>query len=160
MRTNRYVVSVPGRHQGRRRIRLRGKGEAGSPGGQPGDLYVRSTSTPSPVFTRRGDDLVVDVPVLFAEAAVGRHDRGARRPTARRVKLKVPAGTADGVLLRAKGRGAPKNGDSGKRGDLLARVHISVPRSSAAPRSEALENYAKLDGENPRADLFAARRSL
>jgi len=69
--------------------------------------------------------------------------------------MKLKAGTADGVLLRARGRGAPKNGDSGKRGDLLARVHISVPRKLSRAQKDALEKFAALEGDDPRADLFA-----
>ena len=84
----------------------------------------------------------------------GRRDRGAR--ARRRARpAEAAAGTGDGVLLRARGRGAPKNGDSGKRGDLLARVHISVPRKLSRAQKEALEKFAALEGDDPRADLFA-----
>ena len=76
-------------------------------------------------------------------------------PDGERVRMKLRAGTGDGVLLRARGRGAPKNGDSGKRGDLLARVHISVPRKLSRAQKEALEKFAALDGDDPRAELFA-----
>ena len=107
-------------------------------GGPPGDLYVRSPVAPSPVFTRRGDDLVVDVPVLFSEAAPGA-TIDVPAPDGERVRLKLKAGTADGVLLRARAAARPSNGDSGKRGDLLARVHISVPRKLSRAQREALE---------------------
>ena len=153
-RLRRYAVPIPAGIKDGARIRLRGKGEAGSHGAPAGDLFVQVTVEPSPVFTRRGDDLVVDVPVLFSEAAAGA-TIDVPAPDGERVRLKLKAGTADGVLLRARGRGAPKNGDSGKRGDLLARVHISVPRKLSRAQKEALEKFAALDGDDPRADLFA-----
>ena len=153
-RLRRYAVPIPAGIKDGARIRLRGKGEAGTHGAPPGDLYVQVSVEPSPVFTRRGDDLVVDVPVLFSEAAAGA-TIDVPAPDGESVRLKLKAGTADGVLLRARGRGAPKNGDSGKRGDLLARVHISVPRKLSRAQKEALEKYAALEGDDPRADLFA-----
>ncbi len=106
------------------------------------------------MFTRRGDDLVVDVPVSFSEAAAGAEIE-VPAPDGERVRLKLRAGTGDGVLLRARGRGAPKNGDSNKRGDLLARVHITVPRKLSRAQKDALEKFAALEGDDPRADLFA-----
>ena len=153
-RLRRYAVPIPAGIKDGARIRLRGKGEAGTHGAPAGDLFVQVTVEPSPMFTRRGDDLVVDVPVLFSEAAAGA-TIDVPAPDGERVRLKLKAGTADGVLLRARGRGAPKNGDSGKRGDLLARVHISVPRKLSRAQKEALEKFAALDGDDPRADLFA-----
>ena len=153
-RLRRYAVPIPAGIKDGARIRLRGKGEAGTHGAPAGDLFVQVTVEPSPVFTRRGDDLVVDVPVLFSEAAAGA-TIDVPAPDGERVRMKLKAGTADGVLLRARGRGAPKNGDSGKRGDLLARVHISVPRKLSRAQKEALEKFAALDGDDPRADLFA-----
>jgi molecular chaperone DnaJ len=153
-RLRRYAVPIPAGIKDGARIRLRGKGEAGTHGAPAGDLYVQVSVEPSPIFTRRGDDLVVDVPVLFSEAAGGATIE-VPAPDGERVRLKLKAGTADGVLLRARGRGAPKGGDSGKRGDLLARVHISVPSKLSRAQKEALEKYAALDGDDPRADLFA-----
>jgi molecular chaperone DnaJ len=153
-RLKRYAVPIPAGIKDGARIRLRGKGEAGSHGAPPGDLFVQVSVEPSPVFTRRGDDLVVDVPVSFSEAAAGA-EIDVPAPDGERVRMKLRAGTSDGVLLRARGRGAPKNGDSGKRGDLLARVHISVPRKLSRAQKDALAKFAALEGDDPRAELFA-----
>jgi molecular chaperone DnaJ len=153
-RLRRYAVNIPAGIKDGARIRLRGKGEAGSQGAPAGDLFVQVSVEPSPVFTRRGDDLLVDVPVSFSEAAAGA-EIDVPAPDGERVRMKLRAGTGDGVLLRARGRGAPKNGDSGKRGDLLARVHISVPRKLSRAQKEALEKFAALEGDDPRAELFA-----
>jgi molecular chaperone DnaJ len=152
-RLRRYQVPIPAGIKDGARIRLRGKGEAGSYGAAPGDLFVQVSVEASPVFTRRGDDLLVDVPVTFSEAAAGA-EIDVPAPDGERVRMKLRAGTGDGVLLRARGRGAPKNGDSGKRGDLLARVHIDVPRKLSRAQKEALEKYAALAGDDPRAELF------
>ena len=152
-RLRRYQVPIPAGIKDGARIRLRGKGEAGAYGGPAGDLFVQVTVEPSPVFTRRGDDLLVDVPVTFHEAAAGA-EIDVPAPDGERVRMKLRAGTGDGVLLRARGRGAPKNGDSGKRGDLLARVHIDVPRKLSRAQKEALAKFAALEGDDPRAELF------
>ena len=154
-RLKRYVVNIPAGVKDGARIRLPGKGEAGVQGGQPGDLFVDVSVTPSPVFTRRGDDLIVDVPVHFAEAAAGAKIQVPTAPDGAPITLKVPAGTRDGVLLKAGGRGAPIGGDPKRRGDLLARVKIVVPKKLTKAQREALDKYSALDGGDPRADLLA-----
>ncbi len=120
-RTKRYTVKIPAGVKDGSRIRLRGKGEAGWGGAEAGDLFVVTRVAPSKLYTRRGDDLVVDVPVTYPEAALG---ATVEVPTPEgSVNVKVKPGTVDGTLLRVKGKGAPKLKGSGK-GDLLARVKL------------------------------------
>jgi molecular chaperone DnaJ len=143
----RYSVKIPAGAREGTRIRLKGKGEAGRNGGPAGDLYVVVDVEPSRLYERRGADLVLDVPVTYAEAALGAK---VDIPTPEGpVSLKVPAGTESGKLLRVKGRGAPRLNGSG-RGDLLARVQVTVPKKLSKAEREALEGYQRISREEPR----------
>jgi molecular chaperone DnaJ len=148
--TKRYAVKVPAGSKSGTRIRLKGKGEPGRNGGPAGDLYVVVDVDASPLYERRGSDLVLEVPVTFAEATLG---ATIEIPTPDGpVALKVPAGTESGKLLRVKGRGVPHLKGSG-RGDLLARVKVTVPKKLSKAEREALEGYQKVSRENPRERL-------
>ena len=151
--TKRYAVKIPGGARSGTRVRLKGKGEAGRNGGPAGDLYVVVDVEPSPLFERRGADLVLDVPVTYAEAALG---ASVQIPTPDgTVSLKVPAGTESGKLLRVKGHGAPQLKGNG-RGDLLARVKVTIPKKLTKAEREALEGYQKVSRENPRERVFTS----
>ena len=150
-RTKRYTVKIPAGVKDGTRIRLKGKGEAGFGGGEAGDLYVVTRVQPSTLYERRGDDLIVDVPVTFSEAALG---ATVEVPTPDGpVSVKVKPGTQDGTLLRVKGKGAPKLKGSG-RGDLLARVKVEVPKKLNKRERELLEELGR-GSRDPREALFS-----
>jgi molecular chaperone DnaJ len=145
--TKRYAVKIPPGARDGTRVRLKGKGEPGSNGGPAGDLFVVVSVAASPLYERRDSDLLLDVPVTYPEAVLG---ATVEIPTPEGpVALKVPAGTESGKLLRVKGRGAPKLKGGGK-GDLLARVKVTVPQKLTKAEREALEAYGTVSREQPR----------
>jgi molecular chaperone DnaJ len=152
-RTRRYTVKIPAGVKDGTRIRLKGKGEIGEGGGPAGDLYVVTRVEPSKKFERRGADLVIEVPVTYTEAALGATVE-VPTPYGDRVSLKVPAGTQDGRQLRIRGHGAPKLDGSGK-GDLIARLRVTVPKKLSKKEREALEELQKVSHDDPREALFS-----
>ncbi|CAN5920684.1 molecular chaperone DnaJ [soil metagenome] len=139
------------------KIRLKGKGEPAPLGGGAGDLFVNVHVAAHDVFERKGDDLLLRVPVTFAEAALGTK---VTVPTLDgSVTLKVPAGTEPGRTLRVRGRGAP--GRKGGQGDLLVTVDIAVPRKLTRTQRKLLEDFAATENDDLRAHLddFVAQAS-
>jgi molecular chaperone DnaJ len=152
-RTKRYSVRIPAGVKDGTRIRLAGKGELGVAGGPAGDLYVVTRVSPSQLFQRRGAaDLEVEVPVTYAEAALG-SSVDVPSPYGERLSLKVPPGSETGKLLRLKGHGAPKLKGSG-RGDLIARLRVTVPKKLTKKQRELLEEYARATHEAPREEVY------
>jgi len=154
-RTRTITVRVPSGVSDGTKIRLAGQGEAGLRGAPSGDLYVTVHVRPDKVFGRNGDDLTVVVPVSYGELVLG---TTVSVPTLDgRVGVKVPAGTADGRILRVRGRGVPKRG--GGAGDLLVTVKVAVPQKLDDPATEALQAYLEAEqasGFDPRAGWAGA----
>ncbi len=146
------TTRIPAGVKDGQKIRLRGKGEPGEPGAPDGDLILTVSVEEHPAFGRDGDNLTVDLPVTFAEAALG---ATVSVPTLEgsAVKVRIPAGTPSGRVLRVKGRGVPRKG---KPGDLLARVNVVVPQRLSDEARAAVETLrTEDDGHDPRAELFA-----
>jgi molecular chaperone DnaJ len=134
------------------RIRLKGKGAPGENGGPAGDLFVTVKVTPHRVFGRKGDNLTLEVPVSFDEAALGGE---VKIPTlgGAPVTLRLPAGTPNGRTFRVRGKGATRR--DGTKGDLLATVEVCVPSSLDDTAREAVESYrAAMAGKPLREGLF------
>jgi molecular chaperone DnaJ len=148
------TARVPAGVRDGQKIRLRGKGHPGEPGGQDGDLVVTVHVEPHPVFTVDGRDVRITVPVTFPEAALGA-DIEVPTTDGSTVRVRVPAGTPSGRTLRVKGRGVA--GSNGRQpGDLLVTVQVAVPQRVDGEARKAVDAFAAAtSGEDPRADLLA-----
>ena len=134
------------------RIRLPGKGNAGAHGGVPGDLYAIIRTGDHPIFHRDGDDISLTVPVSAAEAALGAK---IEVPTIDgRALLKIPPGTQSGQKLRLREKGVPSATREGVRGDEIVEITITVPMPRDERTKELLRELAKLNPEDPRAELW------
>ncbi|HUB76519.1 MAG TPA: molecular chaperone DnaJ [Solirubrobacteraceae bacterium] len=149
----RYRVNIPaGVHDGSR-IRLAGKGEPGQNGGPPGDLFVITRVTPSPVFKQKGENLEVEVPISVVEALRGGE---IEVPTLDgRKRLRVKPGTKHGTVQRLRGEGPPKLSGEGS-GDMHYRLVIEIPAELDDAQRKAVEQLAKTIDGNPREKLFEA----
>ena len=145
-------VRIPAGVASGSRVRVPGKGNAGTMGAPAGDLYLRVEVKPHPFFERRGNDLYVKVPVTVSEATLGAK---IEVPTIDgRSLVRIPPGTNSGSTLRLREKGVP-SARGGERGDEYIEIQVIVPK----PTDERVRNLMKeletLEPENPRADLFS-----
>ena len=149
----RLRVNIPaGVHDGSR-IRLAGKGEAGVRGGPPGDLFVITHVTPSPVFKQKGAHLEVEVPLSVVEALRGAE---VEVPTLNGTKtLRVAPGTRHGTVARLRGEGPPRPGAQGN-GDIHYRFVIELPEKLTDAQAKAVDALGKTINGDPRRKLFEA----
>jgi molecular chaperone DnaJ len=139
------------------RIRVAGQGASGPGGGPAGDLYLNVHIPRHPVFERKDDDLYVDLPVTFAEAALGGK---VEVPTLTQgmVTTALPAGAQSGQSLRLSRLGMPRLKGDGS-GDLYARIKVVVPKNLSARERELIEELRTLREENPRQRLSGTARA-
>jgi molecular chaperone DnaJ len=156
----RFKVNIPPGVKDGSKIRVPGKGEAGPRGGPPGDVYVITHVSPSPVFKRKGENLEVEVPLTIPEALRGGE---VRVPTLSGSKtLRVKPGTRHGSLQRLRGEGPPKlgSGSPPTHGDIHYRFTIEVPEQLTAEQQKAVDQLSDaMDGHDPRAHLFSKASS-
>jgi len=145
--TSTLQVEIPAGATDGLRLRIPAKGEAGDPGGPPGDLYVLVQVQEHPQFRRDGGDLVLEWPVTFTQAALGADIEVPTLDGAS--KVHVPAGTQSHTLLRLRGKGLPDL-ETGRRGDLLVRVIVVTPHRLTAEERRSLEKLAQLLGDYAR----------
>lgn len=130
-------------------LKLTGEGEAGERSARSGNLYVTIYVEKSRIFERDGNNLLVDIPISFAQAALG---GDIEVPTMEdNVKMKIPAGTQSHTVFRLKGKGVPDLNGYGK-GDELVRVIVAVPASLNKKQKELLEEFAKENKEKVKID--------
>jgi molecular chaperone DnaJ len=147
-RTRSFSVRVPAGVKDGARIRLKGRGEPAPAGAPAGDLFVRVHVTPHEVFGRKGDDLTLELPLTFTEAALGAN---VQVPTLNgSVTLKIPSGTQSGRTFRIRGKGAPKR--SG-RGDLMVTARVDVPSKLSKREKELLRELQEAQQGSPRKRL-------
>ena len=132
------------------KIRVKGKGAPGEAG--PGDLFIQLQVKPHPIFSRKGENLVLTLPVTFAEAALG---ADIKVPTLAGddVTVRLAAGTPTGRVLRVKGRGIKKGAITG---DLLVTIEVQVPRKTEGKVQEAIKAFAAATAhEDVRAEFIS-----
>jgi molecular chaperone DnaJ len=123
-------------------IRVAGRGGPGAAGGPAGDVLVTVHVEPHPLFGRRGDDVTLEVPISYSEAALGTKVT-VPTPHGSTRTIKIPSGTTSGRTFRIRGEGAPKKG--GGQGDLLVTARIEVPAKPSKEQKKLLEQLAELD---------------
>ena len=132
------------------KIRVKGKGGAGEAG--PGDLFIQLHVKPHPIFSRKGENLVITLPVTFAEAALGA-DIKVPTMAGDDVTVRIAPGTPNGRTLRVKGRGITKGSTTG---DLLVTVEVQVPQRVDGKALEALKTFAEeTASEDVRSDFVS-----
>jgi curved DNA-binding protein len=133
------VKIPPGVREGSR-VRVAGEGGKG-PGGRRGDLYLRVRIAPDPTFERKGDDLQTTVRVPLTSAVLG--GEAQVRTLDGPVGIKIPPGTPAGQTFRLRGHGLPKLGAKDERGDLMATLHVELPRTLNARQRELFEELRR-----------------
>lgn len=137
-------VNIPAGVDTGSRLRMQGEGEGGLNGGPAGDLYVYVTVRSHKYFRREGDNVYLEQPISFAEAALGAE---IEVPTLEgKVKLEIPEGTQTGTTFRLRGRGFPKLRGYGK-GDQHVRVKVTTPTHLSKEQKELLQKLAASFGE-------------
>ncbi len=137
------VVKIPAGVEDGSRIRLSGEGEAGARSGSPGDLYLSLSVKQHEFFTRDGDDILYELPISFAQAALGTE---AEVPTLEgNTNLKFPAGSQTGEVFRLKNKGIPHLHGRG-RGDQLVRLLVITPHSLTKEQRRLFQELAKTLG--------------
>jgi len=145
------TVGIPAGVETSSRVRVPNKGQAGTLKGPPGDLYVVTNVGEHPYFKRQGDNIYCTVPVTVPEAALGAK---IEVPTVDgKALLRIPPGTQSGQRFRLRERGAPSLRAGGIRGDQFVEVKVTLPAVISEETKEILQQFARHNKENPRAEM-------
>lgn len=149
-RQRKINVRIPAGVDDGAQIRLTGEGEGGLRGGPSGDLYIVIRVKSHEFFERENDDIYCEVPLTFAQAALG--DEIEIPTLTEKVKLKIPAGTQTGTYFRLKGKGVPRLRGYGQ-GDQHVKVTLVTPTSLTEEQKDLLRQFAggttRGDAESP-----------
>jgi molecular chaperone DnaJ len=137
-------VTIPAGVENGRRLIIGRQGDAGPNGGPPGDLYVIVRIKPHEYFERQDVDLYCAVPISISQASLGA-DIQVSTLDGKTIKVKVPAGTQSGKMLRIRDEGVPANG---RRGNLYIKFMVRVPERLSRRGKELLEELARTEGQN------------
>lgn len=133
-------------------VRLKGYGNAGRGGASYGDLILEITVNSHPFFTRKGDDVYIELPITFTEAALGAKV-DVPTPDGGTVKMKIPEGTQGGQKFRISGKGFPSP-KGGQRGDMYVIAKIVVPKGLTSSEKEEIKRIERLYRESPREEML------
>lgn len=137
-------VHIPAGVDNGMRLKMSGYGDAGQGGGPAGDLYVFITVQPHELFEREGNDILLDLPISFTEAALG-CKKDVPSLTTHNCRITIPEGTQNGKVFRVKGEGFPNVHGHGK-GDLLVRIFVETPSKLNTRQKELLKEFGDLEG--------------
>ncbi len=151
LRNETVEVRIPPGAQNGSRLRVAGKGNVGTMGMPPGDLYITLRVEPHPVFHREGDNIEIRVPITVTEAGLGTK---IEVPTIEgRALLKIPPGTNNGQKFRLREKGV-LNSRKGIHGDQIVEVMLAAPKVKDERTKEILRELAQLNPEDPRAQIW------
>ena len=126
------------------RLKMGGYGDAGQNGGPAGDLYVFITVEPHSIFEREGNDIILDLPISFTEAALG-CKKEVPSLFSHTCRITIPEGTQNGKIFRVKNEGFPNVHGHGQ-GDLLVRIFVETPSKLSEKQKELLRQFSELEG--------------
>ena len=139
----RIKIKIPAGVDNGMRLKMNGYGDAGEAGGPPGDLFVHIEVEPHEAFQREGDDVYLDLPISFPEAALG-CKREVPTPFGESCRIQIPEGTQNGKLLRVSGKGFPNVHGQG-HGDLLLRISVETPVKLSEKQRVLLRSFEELE---------------
>ncbi len=140
--TENVSVKIPKGIESGKRLRLTGKGQPGSAGGPPGDLYLKINIAPHPDFVRDGDNLIVERKIPFSQACLGTTVK-ITTLEGKTFSVKVPAGVQQESRLRIKGHGLP-SGPIGRRGDIYVRILVQIPKKLTREQKKLVKQLAEV----------------
>ncbi len=150
----RISIKIPAGVDSGMRLKMSGYGDAGIMGGSPGDLFVDIEVEPHETFHREGDDVYIDLPITFTEAALG-SQKTVPTPFGESCKIQIPEGTQNGKILRVSGQGFPNVHKRGQ-GDLMIRISVETPVRLSEKQKALLKSFEELEApqNHPRRKTF------